>query len=367
MRAVILPGAPRGCGDAETWRRSRWSPRLVLTLLGLLVVASFVVAATSGAYAIAPARVGAILLDLVLAPGQAAQLSVEHLVFIDIRLPRLLLGMATGAALGIAGALMQGIFRNPLADPSLVGVSSGAALAAALWIVVGAWWFPTLPRLLGSWTLVLCAFFGALAVSALTYAIAQVQGTTRLAVMLLAGIAVNALAAALLGGLSQLATDAQLRALQVWLFGSLGGARWEALALVGAIVVLSTVIGLRQAAPLNALALGEAQAHALGVPVEKVKLLATLVVALAVGAVTAVTGIVGFIGLVAPHLVRMAAGPDHRIVIPGAALLGAALVLIADTVARTAVPPAELPLGVLTALIGTPVFLALLLRMRTRT
>ena len=290
----------------------------------------------------------------------------EQLVFAHVRLPRLLLGGAAGAGLGIAGALMQGLFRNPLADPGLIGISSGSALAAASFIVMGNLWFPDLPRSLGSWTLVSMAFMGGLVVTFLIYALAQSQGETRIGLMLLAGIAVNALAGAGLGYLSFLVTDEQLRNIQFWLLGSLGGARWSAVVLVGTIVLIATCAGLTLARPLNAIALGEAQAVLLGVDVERTKRRAIVVCALAVGAVTATTGAIGFIGLIAPHWVRMVAGPDHRIVLPGSALLGAALVLAADAVARTAVKPAELPLGVLTAFIGVPMFLFMLRHFRGR-
>ena len=245
-------------------------------------------------------------------------------------------------------------------------MSSGAALAAASFIVMGNLWFPDLPRALGSWTLVSMAFMGGLVVTFLIYALAQSQGGTRMGLMLLAGIAVNALAGAGLGYLSFLATDEQLRNLQFWLLGSLGGARWSAVVLVGAVVILACGAGLTLARPLNAIALGEAQAVLLGVDVERTKRWAIWVCALAVGAVTATTGMIGFVGLIAPHWVRMVAGPDHRIVLPGSALLGAALVLAADAVARTAVKPAELPLGVLTAFIGVPMFLFMLRHFRGR-
>ena len=331
--------------------------------LGLLTLATLMGAAASGAYAIAPGRLWQLLLQAFATPSPATP-GADHLVFWTLRAPRLLLAVCTGAALGLAGALLQGIFRNPLADPGLVGVSSGAALAAAAAIVMGEAWWPGLPRLLGSWTLVVSAFGGALLVTVMVYALAQVRGSTRLTVMLLAGVGINALAGALLGWVSQVATDAQLRALQFWLLGSLGGARWSAVALVGSVTLLALLGALRLARPLDALALGEAQAHAMGVSVERVKRQAVLCVALAVGAVTAVAGIVGFVGLVAPHGVRLLAGPGHRGVLPGSALLGAALVLAADAFARTVAAPAELPLGVLTAAIGAPFFLLLLVRGR---
>ncbi len=341
----------------------RWPATAVLGAGVLLLAISFIAGSARGAYAISPFQLWNVLVDML---AGSAQPTPEHLVFMNIRLPRLLLGVAAGAALGMSGALMQGLFRNPLADPGLIGVSSGAALAAGMTIVLGSLWFPDMPRTLGSWTLVLMAFMGSLLVTVLVYALSQQDGATRVGIMLLAGIAVNALAGAGLGYLTFLATDEQLRNIQFWLLGSLGGARWSAVALVFSVVLAAVCAGLTLAKPLNAIALGEAQAALLGVPVERVKRFAVLVTALAVGAVTATTGIIGFIGLVAPHCVRLVAGPDHRIVLPGSALLGAALVLVADSVARTAVKPAELPLGVLTAFVGVPFFLLLLRHFRSR-
>ena len=336
---------------------------LVLGVCCLLLAISFIAGSARGAYAISPLQLINVVWD---ALNGSAQPTPEHMVFMNIRLPRLLLGVAAGAALGLSGALMQGLFRNPLADPGLIGVSSGAALAAGITIVLGSTWFPELPRTLGSWTLVVTAFAGSLAVTLLVYTLSQQDGATRVGLMLLAGIAINALAGAGLGFLTFLATDEQLRSLQFWLLGSLGGARWSAVALVGATVFVAACAGFTLARPLNAIALGEAQAALLGVPVERIKRYAVVVTALAVGAVTATTGIIGFVGLIAPHCVRMVAGPDHRVVLPGSALLGAALVLLADSVARTAVKPAELPLGILTAFVGVPFFLLLLRHFRSR-
>ncbi|MDB5965710.1 MAG: iron transporter permease [Polaromonas sp.] len=339
-------------------------PASAVVAFGLALLAIvFIAASARGAYAISPSGLAHVMWDLIVGNDRR---SAEHLVFMNIRLPRLLMGLTAGAALGLSGALMQGLFRNPLADPGLIGVSSGAALAAGTTIVLGSLWFPDMPRTLGSWTLVSTAFLGSLLVTALVYTLSQQDGSTRVGLMLLAGIAINALAGAGLGFLTFLASDEQLRSIQFWLLGSLGGARWSAVLLVGAIVVVSGCAGMALARPLNAIALGEAQAELLGVPVEHVKRFAIVVTALAVGAVTATTGIIGFVGLVAPHGVRLLAGPDHRAVLPGSALLGAALVLVADSVARTAVQPAELPLGVLTAFVGVPFFLLLLRHFRGR-
>lgn len=351
--------------SGAAWAR-RLPARGVLMAGGALLLLTFVVASAQGAYALSPAQLGQVVLRLLgLAPaGEGA--ATADLVFLNIRLPRLVLGAAAGAGLGLTGALMQGLFRNPLADPGLIGVSAGAALAAAVTITMGATWFADMPRALGSWTLVLAAFGGGLAVTALIYALAQSQGGTRVGQMLLAGIAVNALGGAGLGYLTFVATDEQLRHLNFWLLGSLGGARWSAVALVAVLVSAASIAGMSLARALNALSLGEAQATLLGVDVERTKRVAVVATALAVGAVTATTGIIGFIGLVAPHCVRLVAGPDHRVVLPGAALLGAALVLAADAVARTVVQPAEMPLGVLTATVGVPFFLLLLRMVKDR-
>ncbi len=327
----------------------------LLAVLALLLLCAFVFAAGQGAYR----------LDVSQVPGWLwgegdARVSGDRLVFFSIRLPRLILAVSAGAGLALAGALMQGLFRNPLADPGLVGVSSGAALAAGATIVLGAAWLPDLPRTLGSWALVSMSFAGGLAVTAVIYALSRSEGGSRVGLMLLAGIAVNALAGAGLGMLNFLATDEQLRNFQFWMLGSLGAARWSAVALVTVLTAVTLAAGLRLARPLNALALGEAQAVLMGVPVESVKRRVVVLTALSVGAVTATTGIIGFVGLVAPHMVRLVAGPDHRWVLPGSALSGAVLVLLADAAARTWAQPAELPLGVLTALMGVPFFIALL-------
>jgi iron complex transport system permease protein len=349
------------------WRlpSGRLRPAVALGALALLAALTLLWASAQGAFAIAPAQLLRMLGQWFSGPTGQEGAATQELVFWHIRLPRLLLGVVAGAGLGLAGALMQGLFRNPLADPGLIGISSGAALAAAFTIVLGQHWLPGLPTGLGSWALALSAFAGGMGVTVVIYLLAQTQGGTRVGLMLLAGIAINALAAAGLGYLSYVSSDEQLRNLQLWLMGSLGQSRWATVWLVGAVVLLCAVVARRLARPLNALALGEAQAQLLGVPVERSKRLAVVVTALAVGAVTSATGIIGFIGLVAPHGVRLIAGPDHRVVLPGSALLGAALVVGADALARTVVQPAEMPLGVLTAFVGVPLFLWVLRQFRS--
>ena len=335
----------------------------VLLGLAVLLAACIVFSIGHGAFRIPPADVLRILAS---AAGfdTGALDAQQDAVLRAIRLPRVMLAVVTGAGLAVAGALMQGLFRNPLADPTLIGVSSGGALAAAFVIVLGATWLPGVASTLGAWTLPLAAFLGALAVTSIVYRIGAAGGLLSLSSMLLAGIALNALAMAGVGFLSYLANDEQLRNLTFWNFGSLAGATWTMLAAVLPLALVATLAGLALARPLNALALGEMQAGHLGVHVARVKRAAIVLTALAVGSLVAATGVIGFIGLVAPHAVRLACGPDHRVVLPGAALLGAILVVLADALARTVVTPAELPIGILTAGLGAPFFLALLLHRR---
>lgn len=283
-------------------------------------------------------------------------------VFWHIRAPRVLMGVLAGAALGLSGALIQGLFRNPLADPGLIGVTGGAALGAGLAIFFAG---QGLLVILGSWALIFCAFLGGLLTTWFSWWLSHRQGLLSVPLLLLVGVAVNALAGSGLGLMSYLSTDQQLRALTFWLLGSLGGSQWETVAVCALLVSFALAWILCQpahATALNAMALGEGQARLLGVPVRRVEAVCILVVATLVGSVTALTGMVGFVGLLAPHLVRLLMGPDHRRVLPGSALVGACLVLWADALARTVVAPAELPLGVLTGLLGAPAFVWLLWR-----
>ncbi len=299
--------------------------------------------------------------------GEASGVSAVKIGVIEnIRAPRALLGFVAGATLGAAGAVMQGFFRNPLADPGLIGVSAGAALAAVGVIVLGPAALASLPAAMGDFALPLAAFIGAVLSVSLIYRIAVIDGRVIVATMLLAGVGCNALASAGIGYLTFLADDTQLRDLTFWTLGSLGGAVWGRVLPAAALMVIA-IAGLNSLwRPMNSLLLGEADAAALGIDVERVKRRAAILTALGVGAATAVCGIIGFVGLVVPHLIRLITGPDHRYVIPGSALLGGALVLLADLIARIAVAPAELPLGVVTAALGGPFFFWLLLRDKHR-
>lgn len=302
-----------------------------------------------------------ILGDLIWGAGLSAR---DQLILVDIRLPRLVMGLLVGAALAVSGVLMQGLFRNPLADPGIVGVGAGASLGAVLAIVLGGALPVALIATIGQWMIPVAAFLGSWMVTLLLYRIATRGGQTSVATLLLAGIALGALGAALTGVLIYKANDAQLRTITFWSMGSLAGANWSkvmvGLPLILPVLILSPFL----ARGLNNLSLGEAQARHLGTDVQKVKRLAILAVAASVGVAVALAGGIGFVGIVVPHLLRIMIGPDHRYLLPNAALLGGTLLVAADMVARTIVAPAELPIGIITALIGAPVFLWILLQRR---
>ncbi|WP_431624192.1 FecCD family ABC transporter permease [Enterobacter chuandaensis] len=278
-------------------------------------------------------------------------------IWLTIRLPRVLLALVIGGSLALAGCVMQGLFRNPLADPGLLGISSGAALAVALWVVIPI----ALPALMMLYAPMLAAFLGALAATVMIFLLSQ-QRNSSLSRLLLVGIAINALCGAAVGVLSWLSNDAQLRQLSLWGMGSLGQAQWSTLLAVTSLMVPAVLIIWRLAGPLNLLQLGEEEAHYLGVDVATVQRILLLCSALLVAAAVAVSGVIGFVGLVVPHLMRMWLGADHRAVVPGSVLAGALLLLVADTLARTLAAPAEIPVGLLTSLLGAPWFLWLIFR-----
>lgn len=343
-------------------RRARW----MLVLLGVLLLVVLLLSLSIGAVAVPLADIFGILAQTVGLPVGSDPNPGHLSVLRDIRAPRVVLGALVGAGLAVSGAAIQGLFRNPLADPGLIGVSSGAAMAAVTVIVLGATWLHGLSSALGYYTLPLAAFLGSVFVTLLVYRLANVHGRTDVATMLLAGIAINALMGAITGLLTYAATDAQLRTLTFWSMGSLGNATWDQV-LAATPLLLLPILALPFFAPaLNAILLGEAEAGHLGFNLERTKRILIVLVALVVGAAVALSGVIGFVGLVVPHLLRLAMGPDHRFLLPASALLGASLLLLADLLARTLVAPAELPIGIITAVIGGPFFLWLLQRYRTR-
>ena len=326
-----------------------------IPLFALAAAASVIAALCVGAF---PIGIGQLL--------SAAGLSSAPLddttgaVLYAIRAPRVFAAFAVGAALAAGGAAMQSLFRNPLADPGLLGVSSGAALAAVSVIVLGEKVMHIMPPELRPWCLPIAAFLGGLVSTVVVYRIAAREGVTLVGTLLLAGIAINALTSAGIGMLVFIADDQQLRTLIFWTMGGFGAVTWAAIVPALLVLLVSVPTLLPAAHLLDALALGEREAGHVGVDVERLKRRLVAQVALAVGAGVAISGIVGFVGLIAPHIVRLLLGPSHRTLLPAAALFGGAFLVMADVLARVLVSPAELPIGVLTALVGGPFFLWLL-------
>jgi len=351
-------------GVAVAAERRRRRGAVLLALLAVGLAAAFLLAVGQGAVEIAPGQVLAILGAQVGLDLPWAYDSTQEVVLLAIRLPRACLALLAGAALAVCGATMQGLFRNPLADPGLIGVSTGAAVAAASAIVFGGTLAVVVPFVPVAHLIPVAAFGGALAATFVVYRIASRDGRTDIATMLLAGVAINAIAAAGIGLLVFVSDDQELRDLNFWMLGSLSGITWARLlpAMLPILVtVLATIVFTRH---LDALLLGETEALHLGFDVERVKRMLIVLVALAVGATVALSGVIGFVGLVVPHLVRLAIGPEHRTLLPASILLGATLLLVADLLARSLVLPAELPVGILTACVGGPFFLWLLVRRR---
>ena len=282
-------------------------------------------------------------------------------IIVHLRLPRALFAILIGASISVAGAMMQGLFRNPLADPGLLGVSSGAALGAAAVIVLG-FSLPWVPSL----TLPISAFAGGVVATVVVMKLSLRSGTASVANMLLAGIAINAVCGAGTGLLVYLSDDEQLRSLTFWTMGSVGGASWDNLPYAVALAFCPALVALPLGRSINALLLGESEAHLLGVNVERLKMLIILLVCIMVGTSVSLTGMIGFVGLVVPHLCRLLLGADNRRVILGSMLLGSTLLLGADIISRTIVSPAELPIGIVTSIVGGPFFLSLLYRSRQR-
>lgn len=338
--------------------------RLALVLLASGLVVAFLLSVSFGAVAISPFQVLSIAVEQVGFHQISAHEPMQETILVSIRLPRACLAVLVGAALAVGGAALQGLFRNPLADPGLIGVSTGAALGAGLVIVVIGGLSLGVSSGLRALLLPLAAFTGGLATTLLVYRISSRDGRTEVATMLLAGIALNAIAGAAIGLLIFISDDQSLRDLNFWLLGSLGGVTWDSF-LIAAPFMLGPMLALPLLArPLNGLLLGEVEALHLGFDVERVKRLVILLTAITVGATVALCGVIGFVGLVVPHLIRLTLGPDHRLLLPATMLLGATLLLLADLLARTVVLPAELPIGILTTCVGGPFFLWLLLRRR---
>ncbi|MFF0111687.1 FecCD family ABC transporter permease [Streptomyces prasinus] len=353
------PASAPACAPSPARPRQRRTTAWLLTsglLAGLLLLIP--VAAATGAYHV---PVGDVLASIQhrLGLGGGELDRVAESVLWNVRFPRIVLALLVGASLGCAGALMQGVFGNPLAEPGVIGVSSGAAVGAVAAIALGL-------NFAGNWTVPVLAFVAGLVTVLLVYVMSRSGGRTEVVTLILTGIAVNAFAGALIGLFLFFADTAAVNQITFWQLGSLSQATWPKVLAVLPCAVLGLAVAPLYARRLDLLALGERPARHLGVDVERLRIVLVLVIALLTAAAVSVSGVVGFVGLVVPHLLRMAAGPGHRFLLPGSALLGALVLLAADLTARTVAEPAELPLGVLTALIGSPFFFWLLRRTRRK-
>ncbi len=327
-----------------------------LSILGLLVIACFLLALCLGTVVYTPAELLHIILGVFDRTVSEPADAVNRIILLDLRLSRLTLAILVGASLAGGGAAMQGLFRNPLADPMLTGVSAGAASAAIVVIVLG------LDRLYATQlsSLPVASFIGSLLVASVVYLLSYYGGHTDRITLVLAGIAFNALAAAVIGFFTVIADNTELRSFTFWMLGSLSDASWIQVGVLSVLVIPSLIAIFAVWYPLNTFALGERNAMYLGVRVERLKLMLIVAVSMCVGASVAVVGMIAFVGLIAPHLVRITVGANHKLLLPASMLLGALIMLIADLVSRTAMSPVELPISVITALIGAPLFLFLI-------
>ncbi len=340
-----------------------------LTIIGLVLalVISFFVSINIGSVSISIEQFVALIGNKIMGQENSSNLFQQNAILWGIRLPRILMSLFVGSSLAVCGAALQGLFRNPLADPSIIGISSGAMLAAALVIVLAGDTLFSAYTIAGLSMLSIATFTGAILVIIFIFKIAKEGKRINVLTMLLSGIAINAAAAAGTGLLTYLANDVQLRTLTFWTMGSLGGATWGNVTIVGVSTILTLIFILPLNKQFNALALGEQEATYIGINTEKLKRKVVFFTALSVGTAVAFCGIIGFVGLVIPHILRLVGGSDHRFLLPASALAGALLLCWADNFSRTIVSPAEIPIGIITALAGAPIFLYLLLKQKKAT
>ncbi len=333
------------------------SPKSCFLLLAGLAAVSAFAGLLVGPVPVSPT----VLIDLV---GLEATQTRDQMIIQSIRLPRMILSFLIGAVLAVCGAVLQGLFRNSLADPSLIGVSAGASAGASFVIVFGALLFPY--SVLGISAVSIGAFAGGLAAAWTVYRLASSPEGTSVATMLLAGIAISALAGALNQLFSFLADNDMLRRISLWQMGSLETADWRQIAYCVVVFSILMVVLPRESKALNAMLLGESEARHLGIGVEWLKRRLIIYTSLGVGVAVSVAGIIAFVGLVVPHLIRLLIGPDHRHLLPASALLGGILLVSSDAVSRVVVAPSELPIGVVTAVLGVPFFISILVHQRGR-
>ena len=354
-------------------RRPAWPwtlPRLVnspvlvrlavgLAFLSAIAFALAITAAAVGPYTIPPSHILDIAVEWVGA-GHASASDTERAIVATIRLPRIILALTVGAALGVAGAVMQGLFRNPMADPGIIGVSTGGALGAVIAIAIGA-------QVLFPLALPAMSFAGATATLVLVYFVASVGGRFSMAALLLAGVATSAFIAAIISAIILFTSNLQAqREMLFWLAGGLGASTWTDVRIAFPIVTLGVAVAVILSRDLNLLMVSEEEARSLGVRVTLVRNTFLLTTSLITGAAVAFSGTIAFVGLIAPHTLRLVIGADHRALVPLSAIGGGVFLLAADTLSRTVIDPAEIPVGVVTALVGAPFFVLLLARNKAR-
>ncbi|MDO4910313.1 MAG: iron ABC transporter permease [Corynebacterium sp.] len=323
---------------------------ILVAVLSATLLISVLFSIAVGQYHIELDRVFGIL------AGGPGQKGVAESVVWNIRLPRLILGIAVGAGLGVAGALMQAVFANPLAEPAVIGVTSGAGVGAAVAIVFNLTFF-------GTSTVAICAFLTAVLTTLIVYRMARFQGRVQVINLILTGIAINAVAGAIISFMLYLAPTTSREQIIFWQMGSLNGSQWKHVQVVIPIIIIGILLATFLGKQLDTLALGEKAAGHIGINVHRLRIIAIGCATLLTAAAVAYAGLIGFVGLIIPHLLRSVTGPSNRILIPASALGGAVLISIADIVARTIIPFADLPIGIFTALVGGPTFFILLRRM----
>lgn len=339
--------------------------RVKLTYISLFILLPIcvIIATSLGAFKIEFKQCVNIIINLFGAENYSEFTIPQYNVLLNIRLPRVLLSMMIGAALAVSGAGLQGLFRNPLADPGLIGISAGAMLAASIAIILG---LQFTNGFLGYYSISFATFLGAIATTLIVFRLSKSDKSTNIATMLLAGIAINALAGAVTGFIIYLSNDDQLRDITFWSLGSLGGADWEKIIALIPLTILPIIMIARLSKKLDVFALGESEAICLGVNVNTMKRKLIIWVTITVGSCVAISGMIGFIGLLIPHITRLLVGPKHRNLIWISAILGALVLSVADLLCRLIVAPAELPIGILTAILGTPLFLMLLIQQKRK-
>lgn len=328
----------------------------------LLLVALAVVSLFMGVYVFEKHSVIEILTGAINNDGTIPD--SDRFVLMDLRLPRIIMGVLIGSALAVSGTCLQGMFRNPLASPDLLGITAGASLMAAITIVLGSHIKPYIPEAFHFSILSVMAFVGALLTMILVYRISTIDGRTNVVVMLLTGVAITALGFAIMGLLIYISKEEELRDLTFWNLGSLGGATWIKNGILTVVIVCCYLVLLPKGKALNAMMLGEKDAQHLGIPVERIKKQIVILTALLIGTCVAFAGNIGFVGLIVPYILRLIFKSNYRVILPLAAIFGSILLLCADTISRTIAPPSEIPIGILSAFMGAPIFITILVKSR---